>query len=1043
MTTSRFLFLVCALAAGLAESARGQRSNWRAYRLGDGLPESACAAVTVGTQGKILAKHLTVPFLSELDGYSVSNFPAPEMRSGRVYESPGGQLWTLVPEGLEEFKDGAWMLHPLPEIAAARRNGRAPSVRMVPLCPVRQGLVMVLLPDRLVEFNSESAERHSIETLLAATQTKLEEFSGMALARDGGLWIAGERGLTKAAGPVRILNRDSDWREYIVPAKLSVHHFQEPHEDDQGGVTMVADCSTNQQQMVVLFEGGHWTAHPAGNQKIRQAWRGPENQLWALTRDLLLELDPITQELAVNEEVSARQYFDVGVESGGSFWLATSEGLFRYAPPIWRGPALVQRINSLIHGLAADAEGRLWFASGSGLHLLEKDRHEEFPFPRGITESLRSDSALFPLKNGKLVIAAGDDLFEFQPDSSTFSALPRSERSGRLKILALLKDGKLCAQRSDLDAQDQELHLEVYDGVRFAPFTGAAPESSIGSNLSALLATQNGDLWLSGNQGVAWYHEAKWKTFISSDKSTPDSAIGFVDLPDGKIWCGTQDKIWEFDGRSWTAVRSGFDRISALLRTRDGSTWVASNAGLHRFFQEAWVENGSEDGLASASVRALCEDAGGHLWAGTTHGISRYYSEADPDPPKTFILPMPEREKNVPDGGSITIAFDGQDKWKHTARLRLLYSCRLDQREWSPFQEGNNISYTDLTAGKHYFQVRAMDRNCNVDPKPAGLEFVVVLPWYKESRPVAIAFAGLAAAIFFAGLAFNRHRQLRQSYAEVEKKVTERTRELEKANRELLHSQKMNALGALAAGIAHDFNNILSIIKGSAQIIEDNLNNPPKVQTRVDRIKTVVEQGAGIVKAMLGFSRESDPEAGPCDLNSAVDDTIKLLGDRFLREVEVTFEPAPSLPVVACSKDLVQQILLNFIFNAAESMAQRKQVIVQTRRLEKVPEGLALIPAPAAAFLAISVKDFGCGIPPENMARIFEPFFTTKALSARRGTGLGLSMVYELAKKMAAGLAVESVVDQGSTFMLILPVQNLRASLPPAKTGSPPSYQTA
>jgi hypothetical protein len=85
------------------------------------LPESACAAVTVGTQGKILAKHLTVPFLSELDGYSVSNFPAPEMRSGRVYESPGGQLWTLVPEGLEEFKDGAWMLHPLPEIAAARR----------------------------------------------------------------------------------------------------------------------------------------------------------------------------------------------------------------------------------------------------------------------------------------------------------------------------------------------------------------------------------------------------------------------------------------------------------------------------------------------------------------------------------------------------------------------------------------------------------------------------------------------------------------------------------------------------------------------------------------------------------------------------------------------------------------------------------------------------------------------------------------------------------------------------------------------------------
>ena len=101
-----------------------------------------------------------------------------------------------------------------------------------------------------------------------------------------------------------------------------------------------------------------------------------------------------------------------------------------------------------------------------------------------------------------------------------------------------------------------------------------------------------------------------------------------------------------------------------------------------------------------------------------------------------------------------------------------------------------------------------------------------------------------------------------RSYAEVEKKVAERTRELEVANRQLLHSQKMNALGTLAAGIAHDFNNILSIIKGSAQIIEDNLDNHGKVRTRVDRINTVVEQGAGIVKAMLGFSRDSDEQPG-------------------------------------------------------------------------------------------------------------------------------------------------------------------------------------
>jgi signal transduction histidine kinase len=112
---------------------------------------------------------------------------------------------------------------------------------------------------------------------------------------------------------------------------------------------------------------------------------------------------------------------------------------------------------------------------------------------------------------------------------------------------------------------------------------------------------------------------------------------------------------------------------------------------------------------------------------------------------------------------------------------------------------------------------------------------------------------------------------------------------------------------------------------------------------------------------------------------------------------------------------------LNFIFNAAESMTGRKQIVLATQSLATLPAGLVLMPAQAASYASVSVQDFGCGIPPENRPRIFEPFFTTKALSVRRGTGLGLSMVYELAKKMGAGLAVASVVEQGSVFTLFLP----------------------
>jgi signal transduction histidine kinase len=235
----------------------------------------------------------------------------------------------------------------------------------------------------------------------------------------------------------------------------------------------------------------------------------------------------------------------------------------------------------------------------------------------------------------------------------------------------------------------------------------------------------------------------------------------------------------------------------------------------------------------------------------------------------------------------------------------------------------------------------------------------------------------------------------------------------------------MNALGTLAAGVAHDFNNILSIIKGSAQIIEDNLDNRNKVRLRVNRIKTVVEQGAGIVKAMLGFSRASDQQLTLCDANAVVNETIQLLGDRFLREVRIQFQSTARLPEVPGSKEFIQQILLNFIFNAVESLGDRREVILQTGRTGKLPSNLVLPPATASAYVCLAVKDFGCGIPPEILPRVFEPFFTTKAFSSRRGTGLGLSMVYELARKMGAGLAVESTVGRGSVFTLILPVRDL------------------
>lgn len=1037
---SRFLGRIAVgllvLASQPTEAQRA--SNWRVFRVADGLPEATCLSVTVGPHTRVLARHPYQPYVTLLDGYSATKLPAPATNARRVYQSPAGQIWAPTHKGLLELRDGSWTLHEIPEIAS--RFAASPQRPMeMPIRPVKQGMVLFLLPDALMVFYARDPAQPRVELIRSVTQTGLGEFRGFCVARDQGLWVAGSNGLAKVTGPARSLRPDNPWQEFHPDSSLGVMNFGEPCEYGDGTLSMLAESKATGNKAIVSFDRNRWQVESLSLEHVRFGWRGPNRMFWAVTPTGLFHWEQ-GRELAESEEVSARQYFDVALEPGGIFWLATSDGLFRYDPPVWRTPPAASEVESLVHCVTGDRAERLWFIAGNALHSLHNEERLEYPLPTAITRP--PPQALYLLRTGVLLMETAGKLFTFRPESKEFahvatdrgadvasaSSAATGEPNQQTRVLGEWGEGSVCLQVWEPESNGKAARLMAYDGSRMEPVRNAPEDPLFRTGFLSFFAAQNGDLWLGAEEGTAWFHEDKWRTFGSADQAGPGSATSFIEIPGGKIWCAARDRIWEFDGRGWTDLPRNFDRVNSVLRSRDGIVWVGSNNGCHRFFQGtgvengAWVENGIEEGLASATIRQVFEDSRGRIWAATSRGLSLYYPTADPDPPKASAQELKGTERDLSEGATINLTFQAIDKWKFTPRERLLYSYRLDQREWTDFSDVPHASFSDLLAGKHYFQVRALDRNCNVDLNPARLEFGILLPWYKEGRLVLILAAGLGVALFFAGVAVNRHLSLVRSYTEVERKVAERTRELEAANRELLQSQKMTALGTLAAGIAHDFNNILSIVKGSAQIIEMNLDDREKVRTRVDRIKTVVEQGSGIVKAMLGFSRDSGQQSSCCDINSVVEDTVKLLGDRFLREVHVLVQLAPDLPQPVVSKDLVQQILLNFIFNASEAMVKRKEVILGTRTLTELPDELVRTPTRASEYVAISVTDFGCGIAPEVLPRIFEPFFTTKAFSARRGTGLGLSMVYEFAKKLDAGLAVRSVVNEGSTFTVILPV---------------------
>ncbi|MBI4658700.1 MAG: hypothetical protein HY735_07595 [Verrucomicrobia bacterium] len=994
--------------------------NWRIFRASDGLKDSLVVGVTVSPRGNIWVKHGESDEISVLDGYTVRTMPSPGRDNFRVYESRTFQLWSLYTNGLVAYDGKLWVPHPIAKVREEIQANVLRQVRQIPLIPVHQDRVYFLLPDKLMEYDSA---RKEVGVLKEVAGTGLGKFLEMSEARDGGIWITGTRGLAKVSGPLRQLNAASAWDIQLLHEQLQVENLQRPFEDDQGVVTTVATDSVSSNKRVLLRgKNRTWQKHTIEGEILRQAWAGWDQTPWGFTINSLLRFEGHDGLSATRVPIWRAQYHDVAVETNGVFWLGTSEGLIRCAPFLWQTPAEMEEVDSLVHAALEDSEGRLWFATSDFLVLLKDNQWRKIKWPAGFEADFQPSDGLYLLHDGRIAVAASNRPLVFDPATEQFRPVAHPANR-RVRLIGAHKGGIVWAQTSeDSPGADEVLRLEHFDGASFSVWLDPVPSWALRGELAFAHESQNGDVWFGGSGGIGLYRNGRLRTFGAAQGFVVGRALCLLELPDGKIWCGGADKVLEFNGRRWSVLRAKLDRVSSMLRAKDGRIWVATGGGLFCYSEGSWVINGTEEGLPSAGVSKVLEDREGRIWAGSDRGISRYHPEADTNPPRT-LEPRVNYPHTPSTEGPVILEFGATDQWQYTPPERLLFSYRLDEGQWSPFTDSMIQTLENMRAGKHRVEVRSMDRNWNVENSFASLEFSVVLPWYKERRLIAISMGGLALVLFFAGLAVNRHLRLVRSYTEVEKIVRQRTRELERANQELLQSQKMKALGTLAAGIAHDFNNILSIIKGSAQIIESHLEDKEKIRTRVHRIKTVVEQGSGIVKSMLGLSRVTPQDLVLCDLAAVVDDTLKLFGDRLLQELSFRFESEPEVPPVLGTQELIQQMLLNLILNGADAMMGKGEIVVRIGQVSELPGDLVLSPAPGAGYAYVAIQDSGCGIPREVLPRIFEPFFTTKAFSTRRGTGLGLSMVYELAKQLEYGLKVETTVGEGSIFTIFMPVR--------------------
>jgi signal transduction histidine kinase len=242
-------------------------------------------------------------------------------------------------------------------------------------------------------------------------------------------------------------------------------------------------------------------------------------------------------------------------------------------------------------------------------------------------------------------------------------------------------------------------------------------------------------------------------------------------------------------------------------------------------------------------------------------------------------------------------------------------------------------------------------------------------------------------------------------------------RQLEETQAQLVQSAKLAAVGELAAGVAHEINNPLTSIIGFTRLLLEDLPADDQMRADLEIIDREAARTRRIVRTLLDFARTSDPVLASSDLNGLVEEAVMLVCTRsVLTQVSLQQNLSP-LPPVMLDSNQIKQVLVNLLNNALQAMPDGGRLAVATRLTESEIDGVD------RQMAAVYVSDSGAGIPPENLGRIFDPFFTTKEVG--QGTGLGLSVSYSIVEKHNGRIEVESVPGQGSTFIVLLPINDV------------------
>jgi PAS domain S-box-containing protein len=271
--------------------------------------------------------------------------------------------------------------------------------------------------------------------------------------------------------------------------------------------------------------------------------------------------------------------------------------------------------------------------------------------------------------------------------------------------------------------------------------------------------------------------------------------------------------------------------------------------------------------------------------------------------------------------------------------------------------------------------------------------------------------------------------------------VTEQKRaeaEREKLKEQLVQAQKMESIGRLAGGVAHDFNNMLGVILGHAEMAMNAVEPGGELHSGLLEIRRAAERSADLTRQLLAFARRQTINPRVLDLNETVEGMLKMLRRLIGEEIELSWLPGTGLWPVRMDASQIHQILANLCVNARDAIAGVGSIRIETSTVTlDEADCIGSADCVPGDYVLLAVRDDGCGMDGETMAKLFEPFFTTKALG--QGTGLGLSTVYGIVTQNRGFVRVESAPGAGTTLCVYLPRYEGSAETAPVEIQARPA----